>query len=124
MHESSYHHSRLRCGPSLVVSTTDFLGRSLQLSDFNFKMMQLCIYRRKYPLLLLPPLLLSLVEILGLLLLIRVSFASSNITRPVNTDLSMPIGQLYLDTFGKKGVEYLYRSSGGFYLLNSDINTY
>jgi len=43
-------------------------------------------------------------EILGLLLLIGASFASSNITRIVNTDLSMPIGQLYLDTFGKKGM--------------------
>jgi len=43
-------------------------------------------------------------EILGLLLLIGASFASSDITRIVNTDLSMPMGQLYLDTFGKKGM--------------------
>ncbi|KAF5363813.1 hypothetical protein D9756_000042 [Leucocoprinus leucothites] len=43
-------------------------------------------------------------EILGLLLLIGASFASANITRVVNTDLSMPMGQVYLDTFGKKGM--------------------
>jgi len=43
-------------------------------------------------------------EILGLVLLIGASFASSDITRIVNTDLSMPIGQLYLNIFGKKGM--------------------
>ena len=43
-------------------------------------------------------------EILGLFVLIGASFASSDITRIVNTDLSMPIGQLYLNTFGKKGM--------------------
>lgn len=43
-------------------------------------------------------------EILGLFLLIGASFASSNIPRIVNTNLTMPMGQVYLDTFGKKGM--------------------
>ena len=43
-------------------------------------------------------------EISGLFLLIAASFASSNTTRLVNTDLSIPMAQLYLNTFGKKGM--------------------
>ncbi|EKM79742.1 hypothetical protein AGABI1DRAFT_113049 [Agaricus bisporus var. burnettii JB137-S8] len=42
-------------------------------------------------------------EILGFFLLIGASFASFDIKRLVDTDLSMPMGQVYLDTFGKKG---------------------
>ena len=82
-----------------------FPGHSLQFIDFISKMMQLCIdilgcYCR--PLAIFGRVL--GIAILGLLLLIGTSFASSNITRIVNTDLSMPIGQLYLDTFEKKGM--------------------
>jgi len=36
--------------------------------------------------------------------LLVASFASFNITRIVNTDLSMPTGQLYLNTFGEEGM--------------------
>ncbi|KXN84941.1 hypothetical protein AN958_11883 [Leucoagaricus sp. SymC.cos] len=43
-------------------------------------------------------------EILGFFLMIGASFASSNIPRIVNTNLAMPMGQVYLDTFGKKGM--------------------
>ncbi|KAF9445826.1 amino acid transporter [Macrolepiota fuliginosa MF-IS2] len=43
-------------------------------------------------------------EILGAFLLIGASFASSNITRIVNSPFSLPMGQVYLDTFGKKGM--------------------
>jgi amino acid transporter len=43
-------------------------------------------------------------ETLGLLLLIGASFAASNINRIVDTNLSLPMGQVYLDTFGKKGM--------------------
>ncbi|KXN84937.1 hypothetical protein AN958_11879 [Leucoagaricus sp. SymC.cos] len=43
-------------------------------------------------------------ETLGFLLMIGASFASSNISRIVNTNLAMPMGQVYLDTFGKKGM--------------------
>ncbi|KAF9445828.1 amino acid transporter [Macrolepiota fuliginosa MF-IS2] len=43
-------------------------------------------------------------EVFGLLLLIGASFASSNITRIASSPLSLPMGQVYLDTFGKKGM--------------------
>ncbi|KAF9440925.1 amino acid transporter [Macrolepiota fuliginosa MF-IS2] len=43
-------------------------------------------------------------EVLGLFLFIGASFASSNITRIVNSPFSLPMGQVYLDTFGKKGM--------------------
>ena len=64
-------------------------------------------------------------EILGLFLLIGASFASSDITRIVNTDLSMPIGQLYLNTFGKKGMLavwgiYIVLQVGSIYLTHRD----
>jgi hypothetical protein len=43
-------------------------------------------------------------EILGFFLLIGASFASSSIPKIIDTDLSMPMGQVYLDTLGKKGM--------------------
>ncbi|KAF5363808.1 hypothetical protein D9756_000045 [Leucocoprinus leucothites] len=44
------------------------------------------------------------VEVLGLLLLIGASFATIDIPHLVDTNLGMPMGQVYLDTFGKKGM--------------------
>ncbi|KXN84940.1 hypothetical protein AN958_11882 [Leucoagaricus sp. SymC.cos] len=43
-------------------------------------------------------------ETLGFFLLIAASFASPNITRIVNTNLTLPMAQVYLDTLGKKGM--------------------
>ncbi|KAJ3552055.1 hypothetical protein NP233_g12961 [Leucocoprinus birnbaumii] len=43
-------------------------------------------------------------QTLGLLLYIGASFASSNLQRILDSDLPMPMGQVYLDTFGKKGM--------------------
>ena len=64
-------------------------------------------------------------EILGLFLLIGASFASPDITRIVNTDLIMPMGQLYLNTFGKKGMLavwsiYIVLQVGSIYLIHRD----
>ncbi|KAF5363814.1 hypothetical protein D9756_000043 [Leucocoprinus leucothites] len=43
-------------------------------------------------------------EVLGFLFLVGASFASIDIPHLVGTTLGMPMGQVYLDTFGKKGM--------------------
>ncbi|KAF9445829.1 amino acid transporter [Macrolepiota fuliginosa MF-IS2] len=43
-------------------------------------------------------------EVIGFILFIGLSFASPDITSIVNTNLSMPMGQVLLDNFGKKGM--------------------
>lgn len=43
-------------------------------------------------------------ETLGFFLLIAASFASPNVTRIVDSNLTLPMGQVYLDTLGKKGM--------------------
>ncbi|KII85982.1 hypothetical protein PLICRDRAFT_115199 [Plicaturopsis crispa FD-325 SS-3] len=43
-------------------------------------------------------------ELLGLALLISASFATTSVPRLLSTDLPLPMGQLFLDTLGKKGM--------------------
>jgi hypothetical protein len=43
-------------------------------------------------------------EILGFFLLIGASLAASSIRKIVDSDLSLPMAQIYLDTLGKKGM--------------------